>query len=945
MYPQGLAQPPPMNAQQLIQALPKVIVTKCSKDRTDVVGVRCPNGTYYLYIYDGTTKKFVAHKCSCQPRVTEMDLRPLYAAISEKLSCFVIFMNNTITRRIEQYTYDFSSDTFMEVKNTGLSYNPALLGESNLVCMMYGPNAEQLMIESDQYGYLRKQISRDTFNFKVTTRSEVKTLMMQSLEETDYEESDDDDYEDNFSDDEDSEYDPEESDYEPSEDDLMYDEYIGTIAPFVLLDCAHHPGSVIGAFNYTLDTYDTFFYNEVAGRFVPMDKDCNCKFPVTEYSLVPKYVQKASDGKQVIHVHNLFTNIMEKYCYVHGEGLVQVDYPELVYFAGKTTTSAVILSISDPSPVVIMRGFNGRLFIETYSQKTNNFVSTGTKPVKTFLVQWKEAAKKEQEQKRLESKAAASKKAAEKKAADQEVAETCQDKQAPELTEELKILRKEYEKLNQKLEEMVGAQEMDRETLTKKQNSARDSEMGKKAVEEIHSQIKFPVITLDDTPKKTAPIKAQPTKVNSTASNSTSKDTTDEKLAKEVAAIFSERLSAEEIASLMDVISLDDTPKKSEQVSSGNATQANITVSTQPNTDESEFFKGQAYCNNFFTGSTSSPREPLKDITEESLSDSQFNDNRMREISSKRDKEQRDRHQSTSYRPPGFGFPTPSFQPFGPLGSMMGDNGMKLLPIYKPYSSQQVPQLHPTMQQGASAGPSYSREVQFVPIQPQGGVSKDKKQQPVIMNQMMQQQGSAAGPSSSQKVQQQHSQQKQNQSNMESMVQYRFEKIGNETPQEHQQSDVTPKATASVPTAPAGTIQSLPLNTVLIEQIQNVIGKEATQEFQQLNVTPKTTASVTAPAGTVQNEEHSNGNSEKPSKPQTIKLGNLNFVQDPKDSQKWIITNEAEADKKAEPSVMGPPPQPQQPVLQPPIPTTNKFNIFGAPAPTYFNNPYYPYFF
>ncbi|EGT58360.1 hypothetical protein CAEBREN_23889 [Caenorhabditis brenneri] len=903
-----------MNAQQLIQALPKVIVTKCSKDRSDVVGVRCPNGTYYLYIYDGTTKKFVAHKCSCQPRVTEMDLRPLYAAISEKLSCFVIFMNNTITRRIEQYTYEFSSDTFMEVKNTGLSYNPALLGESNLVCMMYGPNAEQLMIESDQYGFLRKQISRDTFNFKVTTRSEVKTLMMQSLEETDYEESDDDDYEDNYSDDEDSEYDPEDSDYEPSDDDLMYDEYIGTIAPFVLLDCAHHPGSVIGAFNYTLDTYDTFFYNEVAGRFVPMDKDCNCKFPVTEYSLVPKYVQKASDGKQVIHVHNLFTNIMEKYCYVHGEGLVQVDYPELVYFAGKTTTSAVILSISDPSPVVIMRGFNGRLFIETYSQKTNNFVSTGTKPVKTFLVQWKETAKKEQEQKRLESKAAASKKAAANKAADQEIAEkeACKDKQAPGLIEELKNLKKNYEELNQKLEKMVTTQEdkasggaYSNETLTKKQNSARASEMGKKAVEEIHSQIKFPVITLDDTPKKTAPTQVQPTKVKSTASNSTSKGTTDEKLAKEVAAIFSEKLDAQELAYLMDVISLDDTPKKSEKVSSGNATKANITVSTQPNTDES---------------STSSPREPLKDITEESLSDSQFNDNRMREISSKRDKEQRDRHQSTSYIPPGFGFSTPSFQPFGPLGSMMGDNNMRLLPIYKPYSSQQV-------QQGSF----------YMPIQPQGGVSNDKKQQ---------QQGSAAGPSSSQKVQQQHPQQKQNQSTMESMVKYRFEKLGNETPQEHQQSDVTPKTTASVPTVPAGTIQSLPLNTVLLEQIQNLIGNEATQELQQLDVTPKTTDSApTAPAGTVQNGEQSDGNSEKPSKPQTIKLGNLNFVQDPKDSQKWIITNEAEADKKAEPSVMGPPPPPQQPVLQPPIPTTNKFNIFGAPAPTYFNNPYYPYFF
>lgn len=378
----------------------KFLIQRCAIDRSHLVAVRRPNGSYYLYNFDSNYEEMTPHVCSCQPQVTEACLQPLYSAYSEKISATVIFVSNTLTSKKEQYVYRFETDHFEQVEFTGLVYNPTQLSNHPVVAMLKGPNGEQVMIERDQVGSLRKMVWRGGC-FKVMASSRVETLLMKSVEAYELEEAEEAEAEElEENDEEDWEYD------EDPEEDLektSFDKYIDSLEPLFISFCPHQPSVV--AFNYNTYVYQAFFFNDATGEFHVLECECESKLKIRESHLYPKYMEMAHDNKYVMHVYNSITKLMEKYCIENG-GLRQVDYPELVFNSAKTTTSPVlIVSTYQGSTIVFVRDSSGRLAKEQFSSAKCNYVSMVSEPVKTFIVQRTEAEKQKKKEEEKEKEA------------------------------------------------------------------------------------------------------------------------------------------------------------------------------------------------------------------------------------------------------------------------------------------------------------------------------------------------------------------------------------------------------------------------------------------------------------------------------------------------------------------------------------------------------------
>ncbi|CAL2027679.1 unnamed protein product [Caenorhabditis brenneri] len=482
----------------------KLLISRCTKDRSRLVGVRRSNGTYYLYNYDSDLDKMIPHVCSCQVKTYETNLQPMYSAQSEKLGCTVIFMYNTITCKHEQYVYHFESDHFEEVENTGLVYNPTQNSYNYTVAMLKGPQDEQVMIERDHTGSLRKLIWRGGV-FKAMAASRVESLMMKQLAVQDEE--------DDLSSEYDSEYDSEEEESEYDEESVAFEKYIDSVDSFFLSSCTHQP--VINAFNYNTYGYRGFSYNDTTNKFQILECGCEPEIQVRENYLCPKYTDFCSQDKvYVMHVFNSVTGIMEKYC-LNGNGLKQVHYPELVYNPAKLNTSPVILVSTHPtSTMVFLRDANGRLSREVFCPVQMKYVTTSPEPVKTFIVQKKEAEKRKQEERKLkrkEQKDKAQKKAAqEKERQDQEALlqalskETLQtaERIAKKTTERTAAFRKQMAEKQEKEEKAV----LDalKKTMAEAVNGpALDQEKPRDDVDVLESELN----KISCGPAPTAPIK------------------------------------------------------------------------------------------------------------------------------------------------------------------------------------------------------------------------------------------------------------------------------------------------------------------------------------------------------------------------------------------------------------------------------------------------------
>ncbi|CAB03286.2 SKN-1 Dependent Zygotic transcript [Caenorhabditis elegans] len=395
MYPQYPAQPAPgVRPIMCPRPLPKFAMGNCPVTRTRTIGVQ-RFGQYYMFNKHPASPKLVPHKClQCQARVTEADLYPKYSVVCNKTSTLVIFVHNGITNKIEQYAYSHSTGGFVEVSFPELVYNPSLVTHGNLVVVIKGLKNENIVIERDLRGGIRKQSSH-LGPFQAIPPVVVRTLMMQEIEKgidvTGNPENPDSAVE--------SDYDSEEDDEdEDDEDDLDVDDlnYLDSLPTFKVRICQASQKEVVCVINSCNGNYIKYIYNDHTGNFDFYQG--TSKFEVTEDSLVAKYSEFHQGLKKyVFHVHNLESNLMEKYYYqAEFNSLVQTHCNDLIYDPAKITQSHVLAVINRndlPQPVVevIVRNLYGKIRKEI--PEMYGFIQTPV-TVKTFIVQMEEERRK-----------------------------------------------------------------------------------------------------------------------------------------------------------------------------------------------------------------------------------------------------------------------------------------------------------------------------------------------------------------------------------------------------------------------------------------------------------------------------------------------------------------------------------------------------------------------
>uniref|UniRef100_A0A1I7UYI9 Uncharacterized protein n=1 Tax=Caenorhabditis tropicalis TaxID=1561998 RepID=A0A1I7UYI9_9PELO len=90
----------------------------------EIIVVRQKSGNYLKFQFDHSKDQFISVECpDCYPITKEKDLVPLYPCWSNILGRHVIFANNLLNKRIEQYIYDKEYKGFQQVHQTGLKFN------------------------------------------------------------------------------------------------------------------------------------------------------------------------------------------------------------------------------------------------------------------------------------------------------------------------------------------------------------------------------------------------------------------------------------------------------------------------------------------------------------------------------------------------------------------------------------------------------------------------------------------------------------------------------------------------------------------------------------------------------------------------------------------------------------------------------------------------------
>lgn len=402
---------------------PKFVTTSCPISKRGLIGVRRPNGAYYIYEYN--MSRMCPHNClHCQPKVTEAHLQLLYSAESPKLCTTVIFVHNSIFNTVEEYVYSFESMCLEQVFDTGLVFNPNRTCSTNVVAVIRGEDEETIVIGRDTYGGVRKEYSKDGTLFTFLAPAMVKTKMVQKLEESaeqkkvsyDYDEEDETEYESDS--DADTEYLDEEGEY---------DEYISKLPEFTFTSCLHTRKEIIIVFNRVSCDYGRFYYDDYNGTFKRFRCD-GCPKGVIESYLIPLYVVNADDGNTVFYVHNLFTGKKEQYWFNEKTGgFEQRMYSELVYDSTRhidASCSMLFLSKGLVSSTAILRDSAGKFKKEQYCPLKSKYILIPPVPVKTLIVQRKEEEKKRNYEKKMKRKAErTAEKAADRRAAEQKTAE------------------------------------------------------------------------------------------------------------------------------------------------------------------------------------------------------------------------------------------------------------------------------------------------------------------------------------------------------------------------------------------------------------------------------------------------------------------------------------------------------------------------------------------
>uniref|UniRef100_A0A1I7UNT6 Uncharacterized protein n=1 Tax=Caenorhabditis tropicalis TaxID=1561998 RepID=A0A1I7UNT6_9PELO len=282
-----------------------------------------------------------------------------------------------LSNKVEQYRCQHDWDNLIQVKRTGLAYNPSSVMASNVLVFIEEAGVT-LTFERGQNGFLLKSQKSKKGKVRYLSPQEVMTEIVQKVREKGGEEQ-------------------EEKDPEAEEKKSDYEKYIDSLLPFDFT--VYRNTQVVIAFNYISESYETFCYDEMHGEFIECTLPEGKKFVKTS-DLIPKYIERAEDGKMIIHVFNDFTRKMEKYWYnTATKYFEQVAYPELIFNPSKESDACNLLIYTGKQYVMaIMRDPEGFLKTEKYCQNTEQYIVMPPEPVKTFIVLKKEEQKKKEKE-------------------------------------------------------------------------------------------------------------------------------------------------------------------------------------------------------------------------------------------------------------------------------------------------------------------------------------------------------------------------------------------------------------------------------------------------------------------------------------------------------------------------------------------------------------------
>ncbi|PIC14258.1 hypothetical protein B9Z55_027227 [Caenorhabditis nigoni] len=303
--------------------LPFFITNVCFYKRINVIGVHRGNSCYAFFEY--SSGKFHWHECKCQLQITESNLTPHYAVYSERRKDHVIFVDNLVTDKIEQYIFNGTTGGLEQVVCSELVYDRNLRAQGLTVATLQNGN---IVLEVGRYGGIRK-LSQSHGQWVEIPRIAVKTLRdapQQSQATTTY---------------------------------PIHSTTSNTSPYFKIDNC---PNARI---HVTLDNSVFYTYHYSNGDFFRSVPCPNCPDPniLMDSQLVPRYSTFSKrHNSHVIFARSTVTSLVGKYIHTN-QGFKEVFYSDVVYDPSVILQSNT-LCVLEEGTVVVYQNRNGSLSVD-----------------------------------------------------------------------------------------------------------------------------------------------------------------------------------------------------------------------------------------------------------------------------------------------------------------------------------------------------------------------------------------------------------------------------------------------------------------------------------------------------------------------------------------------------------------------------------------------------
>ncbi|CAO4362826.1 unnamed protein product [Caenorhabditis nigoni] len=322
--------------------LPFFITNVCFYKRINVIGVHRGNSCYAFYEY--SSGKFHWHECKCQLQTTESNLTPHYAVYSERRKDYVIFVDNLVTDKIEQYIFNTTTGGLEQVDYSELVYDRNLRAQGLTVATLQNG---RIVLEVGRCGGIRK-LSHSYGQWVEIPRIAVKTLRgvpKDSRTTTTY----------------------------PTTNTIP--------STFFKIDnCTNARVHATGD-GYFFQTYQ--YYN---GDFFSCQPCLSCPDPniLMDSQLIPRYCTFSKQhNAHVIFARNSATSWVGKYIYTN-QGFLQVNYSDVVYDPSVILQSNT-LCVLEKGTVVVYQNRNGSLSVDRWDEMEKQFRTVPPKRVRAEM--------------------------------------------------------------------------------------------------------------------------------------------------------------------------------------------------------------------------------------------------------------------------------------------------------------------------------------------------------------------------------------------------------------------------------------------------------------------------------------------------------------------------------------------------------------------------------